>query len=65
MSREHAERVLEHQAKIAAEHARGAPARDPQLNMPLIVEVKSAVAKRPARRRRRKSGLAQPDLAPF
>lgn len=57
-------RVLENQAKIAAERsASGRTGRDPQLKMPLIVEVKrSATTKPPARRTRRKPDTGQPDL---
>jgi hypothetical protein len=58
-------RVLENQAKLAAE--RSAPAaqepRDPQLRMPLIVEVRpGGTAVQPSRRSRRRAAIAQPDL---
>jgi hypothetical protein len=58
-------RVLENQAKLAAE--RSAPAkqepRDPQLRMPLIVEVRPGErANQPPRRPRRKAAIDQPDL---
>lgn len=63
-SREHRMRVLEYQARIAAES--GAPEEklsDPQAKMPLIMEVKgSGSSKQPARRSRRKSGTTQPNL---
>jgi hypothetical protein len=58
-------RVLENQAKLAAQ--RSAPAaqeqRDPQLRMPLIVEVRpGGNANQPSRRARRRSATEQPDL---
>jgi hypothetical protein len=59
-SREHRMRVLENQARLAAE--RGA-ANNPQMQMPLLVEVKSKADVRPTvRRPRRKARLEQPDL---
>jgi len=64
-SREHRMRVLQNQSKLAAE--RSVPAaqepRDPQLRMPLIVEVKpGGIANQPPRRPRRKAAIDQPDL---
>jgi hypothetical protein len=59
-SREHRQRVLEHQAKLAAE--RGAThglQRDGQLAMPLIVEVKDSPKKPRARRPRRNAQVRQ------
>jgi hypothetical protein len=56
-------RVLENQAKTAAERS---PAdrngRDPQLKIPLIVEVKRSATKPPPRRTRRKQDTGQPNL---
>jgi hypothetical protein len=55
-SREHRIRVLEHQAKIAAERTIGDSAqRDRQLKMPLIVEVSTGGAKRQRARRGRRA----------
>ena len=64
ISREHRARVLKNQTRIAAERiGSDQDRRDPQLKIPLIVEVKrSANAKQPARRTRRKSETDQPDL---
>ena len=63
ISREHRIRVLENQAKIAAERdASDRNGRDPQLKMPLIVEVKRSDAKPPPRRSRRKQDVGQPNL---
>jgi hypothetical protein len=64
-SHEHRMRVLENQTKLAA--ARGVPAErraaDPQLRIPLIVEVKEpAGTKQRARRPRGKARTEQPDL---
>jgi hypothetical protein len=64
-SHEHRMRVLENQAKLAA--GRGATAEqagaDPQLKIPLIVEVKEPVGtKQRARRSRGKPRGVQPDL---
>jgi hypothetical protein len=58
-------RVLENQAKLAAEQS--APAareqRDSQLKFPLIGEVKRGEpAKQPSKRARRRSAGDQPDL---
>ena len=63
-SREHRLRVLENQAKLAADRASAEARRaDPQLNMPLIVEVKPAAdTKQRARRARGKSRGEQSDL---
>jgi hypothetical protein len=58
-------RVLQNQAKLAAERsAPAAPAaHDPQLRMPLIVEVRpGGSANQPSRRVRRRSTTDQPDL---
>jgi hypothetical protein len=65
-SREHRVRVLENLAKDAGE--RGVAARpgqsDPQMRMPLIVEVKGGGStKQPIRRSRGGSRKDQPDLA--
>ena len=58
-SREHRLRVLEHQAKLAAERAPVQSAqRDAQLNMPLIVEVKDS-PKKPRTRRTRRTAAAR------
>jgi hypothetical protein len=55
-SREHRIRVLEHQAKIAAEGATEAGAqRDRQLKMPLIVEVRAGEVKKQRSRRGRRA----------
>jgi hypothetical protein len=63
ISREHRMRVLENQAKIAAERSASVGnARDPQLKIPLIVEVKRSATKPPPRRTRRKPDPGQPDL---
>ena len=64
VSREHRARVLKNQTRIAAERIDSdQDRRDPQLRMPLIVEVKqSSNEKRRARRTRRKSETDQPDL---
>ena len=55
---------LKNQTRIAAERIDSdQDRRDPQLRMPLIVEVKqSSNEKRRARRTRRKSETDQPDL---
>ncbi len=60
--REHRLRVLENQAKLAAQQAqRERP--DPQMRIPLLVEVKSSpAAKQRAPRTRGKSRASQPDL---
>ena len=61
-SREHRIRVLENQAKLAAEKA-AQPGSEPQLRMPLLVEVKcNAAAKPQPRRSRSRSRTEQPDL---
>jgi len=64
ISREHRIRVLENQAKIAAErNASERNGHDSQLKMPLIVEVRrSTTTKPPARRTRRKPETGQTDL---
>jgi hypothetical protein len=63
MTREHRMRVLENQAKLAAEHsASDRNGRDPQLKMPLIVEVKRGATKPTPRRTRRKQDTGQPNL---
>lgn len=56
LSREHKQRVLENQLKLAAERTVTDQVVDPvQLNMPMLVEVTlNHGAKRPARRSRRK-----------
>ena len=61
-SREHRMRVLEHQAKLAAEAgASGACRPQDQRNFPLIVEVTSGGDTKPAARRaRRKQRVRQP-----
>ncbi len=56
-SREHRLRVLEHQAKLAAERA--ATPAERQLKMPLIVEVKDSPKKQRARRPRRTASTRQ------
>jgi hypothetical protein len=62
-SREHMQRVLETQARIAAERAAAeAPGADPQMTMPLIVEVKNGPAKARSRRQRKRSKTEQPHL---
>jgi hypothetical protein len=64
-SREHRLRVLENQAKLAADRdGRGPNQGDSQLKIPLLVEVKhGANTKQPkARRARRKSASDQPDF---
>lgn len=56
-------RVLENQAKIVAERSGSdRNGHDPQLKMPLIVEVKRGVRKPPPRRTRRKQDTGQPNL---
>jgi hypothetical protein len=64
-SREHRMRVLQNQMKLAAE--RGVATRvghaDPQMKMPLIVEVKGNAATKPrVRRSRGGSRKGQPEL---
>jgi hypothetical protein len=63
-SREHRMRVLENQTRIAAEGTASVESqRDPQMKIPLIVEVKgSGISKSPMSRPRRKSGGVQPKL---
>jgi hypothetical protein len=64
-SREHRLRVLENQAKLAAGRGASSEGRrvDPQLKMPLIVEVKPAEGtKQRARRPRGKSRGEQSDF---
>jgi len=63
-AREHRMRVLENQARVAAQPTAPKLDRvDPQLRIPLIVEVKgNPVTRRPARRARRNSGVDQPEL---
>ena len=64
-SREHRLRVLENQAKLAADH--GSPVKprrgDPQLKMPLIVEVKATAGTK--QRVRRSRGKPRTDQADF
>jgi hypothetical protein len=64
MSREHRQRVLENQLRLAAQ--RDSPERTAtgtQLKMPLLVEVKcGGAAKRPVRRSRRTAKNAQSDF---
>ncbi len=62
-SLEHRMRVLENQAKLAAERAASSrnERADPQMRMPLLVEVKSAPATKRARARGR-ARASQPDL---
>jgi hypothetical protein len=56
-------RVLENQAKTAAERSPSdRNGRDPQLKIPLIVEVKRSATKPPPRRTRRKQDTGQPNL---
>jgi hypothetical protein len=62
-SREHRMRVLENQARIAAE--RTGPAEgvaDPQKRMPLLVEVKSSPPKQRSRRTRDRPKTDQADF---
>jgi hypothetical protein len=62
-SREHRMRVLEHQAKLAAEAATLMPGRSgAQRNIPLIVEVTGGASHKPLppRRTRRKPQPKQP-----
>jgi hypothetical protein len=64
-SREHRIRVLENQTKLAGDP--GVTSRteraEPQMRMPLIVEVKSgATTKQRPRRTRGRSGKGQPEL---
>jgi hypothetical protein len=62
-SRDHRLRVLENQARLAAESA--APAGhggDPQMEMPLIVEVKSTPQRERRRRSRTRPKAEQPGL---
>ena len=61
-SREHRQRVLENQAKLAAHRAAAEQvAGAAQLNMPLLVEVKCSEAGKPlARRGKRKTRHDQP-----
>ena len=64
-SREHRLRVLENQARLAADRGGSPEVRrvDPQLKMPLLVEVKAAAGtKQRARRSRGKSQSDQSDL---
>jgi hypothetical protein len=64
-SREHKQRVLDNLAKVAAEREAVARAghNEPQMRMPLLVEVKSgAGAKQRARRPRGRSRKDQPEL---
>jgi hypothetical protein len=63
-SRAHRIRVLENQEQIAAERdGSGEITRDPQIKMPLIVEVKgSGNSGPPVLRPRRKSQTNQPEL---
>jgi hypothetical protein len=63
-SREHRKRVLQYQARIAAECTASAESRrDPQMTIPLVVEVKAnGSPKTPPRRARRSSGAMQPNL---
>lgn len=61
-------RVLEHQAKLAAEAATSMPRRlQVQRNIPLIVEVTGGGDRKPAtaRRARRKQRLKQPGFEGF
>jgi hypothetical protein len=55
-------RVLENQARIAAERAVAENGADPQMTMPLIVEVKNDPARLRRRRQRRKAKPEQPHL---
>jgi hypothetical protein len=62
-SREHRLRVLENQARIAAgEVSAAALDADPQMTMPLVVEVKGSPAKQRRRRQRKRSKTEQPHL---
>jgi hypothetical protein len=62
-SREHRLRVLENQARIAAERAAAARGGDDQqMTMPLIVEVKNGPERLRRRRPRKKSKTEQPHL---
>ena len=64
-SHEHRLRVLENQARLAADRGTSPAERrvDPQLKMPLIVEVKAAAEAKPrSRRSRGKTRGEQSDL---
>jgi hypothetical protein len=62
-SREHRLRVLENQAKLAAHDATASGQRgDPQMKMPLIVEVKAQEGPRQRVRRSRSKRPAQPEF---
>ena len=64
-SHEHRLRVLENQARLAADRGTSPAERrvDPQLRMPLIVEVKAAAGAKPrSRRSRGKTRGEQSDL---
>ena len=62
-SKSHRLRVLENQAKLAAERdAAAGKRRDPQMKMPLIVEVKAPEGARQRVRRSRSKRPAQPEF---
>jgi hypothetical protein len=61
-SREHRLRVLENQAKLAARDVAASGQRDPQMKMPLIVEVKAPEGARQRTRRARAKRPAQPEI---
>lgn len=60
-SREHRLRMLQHLARLAAAHS-VADQSDPQLKMPLIVEVKRGAERKPRTRRTRAVAAKQPGL---
>lgn len=62
-SREHRMRVLQNQARLAAERAAAShPCSDGQTKIPLLVEIKSCPPKLRSRRPRTKSKADQADL---
>jgi hypothetical protein len=62
-SREHRLRVLENQAKLAARDvAASGQCGDPQMKMPLIVEVKTQEGARQRARRARAKRPTQPEI---
>ena len=63
ISRDHRQRILDHQEKIEAEQrAPLLPPSDPQLKIPLIGEVRRAEPSPPKRQRRRAKTHVQPTL---
>ena len=59
---EHRKRVLDNLAKSAAPGSPDSARSDPQLRMPLLVEVKPVAARPRSRRKRTGGGSDQPDL---